>query len=510
MKIITIILLTLLILSVATITQTTAEVEEEPDPYQPVEIAEDIYRVTLPVISGNMEADTTIVPKIVYKDEDGTEEKYDYANENEYVKVYFGDRIRFEVNDYFISFKPSGLVTLTDPTVDSNTITYSDFLPDSFVSYTVEGNKLKEYIILKEQPSTNTFQFEMKTNFELREEPNGEVSLIGDSVRFEYWNVKEVGTSVIATMLKPFAVDSNNNYYNGSLDIAEGTMTVIFDEEDLKNAVYPIMIDPTLATPIQAGFETGYGTAPPEGDRNFTNASVYIGVGSDGTTTWSSGLDFNISVIPNDAVIQSATIGLYVTFIHDPGDPTDGGICVRGMEKTTDEWIPASPSDTDIRNWFVDTDNGTFLNSTATVRACLNVTDAGALLITMNSDGIDEIDSSLVTDEFSVGLSDKGLGATYYIGLKSNNNPTSGHRPNVTITYSFTNCTCAVPINSNWIIDEGGFCTLTDTCNLGNGILRVVDGGLRVIDGGNMVASGCYVEDDSILYVDDGDKLYCG
>lgn len=77
---------------------------------------------------------------------------------------------------------------------------------------------------------------------------------------------------------------------------------------------------------------------------------------------------------------------------------------------------------------------------------------------------------------------------------------------------SVTGDTCSCPtVNNNFNINDGSICTLTTTCNIGTGILRINNGQLRILTGGKMIASGCFVNDPlGGIFTLDGAGLFCG
>ena len=91
-------------------------------------------------------------------------------------------------------------------------------------------------------------------------------------------------------------------------------------------------------------------------------------------------------------------------------------------------------------------------------------------------------------------------------------NDSSGNM-NVTSNFQYTttgvsdSCTCTDGVD--WTIINGDQCTLSTSCNLGTGRLRVMNGGLRVASSGILNSNGCYVQNGESIHVQEGGKLIC-
>jgi hypothetical protein len=94
-----------------------------------------------------------------------------------------------------------------------------------------------------------------------------------------------------------------------------------------------------------------------------------------------------------------------------------------------------------------------------------------------------------------------------YVNDSSNNwNVTSIF--NYTTTGATDSCSCPA-VNNNWLIINGDQCTLSASCNLGTGTLRVLSGALRIGSTGILNANHCFVQNAQNLFVTNGGKLSC-
>ena len=79
---------------------------------------------------------------------------------------------------------------------------------------------------------------------------------------------------------------------------------------------------------------------------------------------------------------------------------------------------------------------------------------------------------------------------------------------NIVFQYSLVSCTY-YPGTGAWEIMGGDNCTLSTSVNLGSNAIRIMNGALRISSTGSLNAKGCFVSENSGLYVADGGKLHC-
>ncbi len=137
--------------------------------------------------------------------------------------------------DLFIS--PEGVKRVTGK-VDKNSIKYEEIYPYTDIRYTVRQNSLKEDIILHKYTGKNSFTFNFEAHNTLyNKTPDG-------IVLFYEPETKEL----LFIMTKPFAMDKKGDRCDDvSFEISsDGKLVVSIDELWLKQASYPVVIDPTL------------------------------------------------------------------------------------------------------------------------------------------------------------------------------------------------------------------------------------------------------------------------
>ena len=122
-----------------------------------------------------------------------------------------------------------------------NTVTYSNAFPDTDLVYVLENNILKEYIILNNTNASNSFQF----TFAL------------EGVALEsmgrYAEFVDQNGAVLFALDSLFAVDANGAFTDNLKytfapvkDTNTVTVTVTLDRTFFENAVFPVIIDPTI------------------------------------------------------------------------------------------------------------------------------------------------------------------------------------------------------------------------------------------------------------------------
>ena len=122
-----------------------------------------------------------------------------------------------------------------------NTVTYSNAFPDTDLVYVLENNILKEYIILNNTNASNSFQF----------------TFVLEGVALEskgrYAKFVDQNGAVLFALDSLFAVDANGAFTDNLKytfapvkDTNTVTVTVTLDRTFFENAVFPVIIDPTI------------------------------------------------------------------------------------------------------------------------------------------------------------------------------------------------------------------------------------------------------------------------
>ena len=213
-----------------------------------------------------LQEDGTIIAKVYgedihfkkgneYKEIDNTlvkENEYYTNNKNEY-KVYFKENssdslMKVEENNHFLEI--SLLDTNNVPIIKkentsklTDSVVYEDVLNGIDLEYKVLPTKVKENIIIKNKNSVpNKLCFSVKTNLQL--EVHNKIILAKDNQK------------IIFRLDAPYMIDSNNNYnkiiYYNLIQTEEGyKLELILDKEWLENAIYPVVIDPTITNKAQ-------------------------------------------------------------------------------------------------------------------------------------------------------------------------------------------------------------------------------------------------------------------
>lgn len=130
----------------------------------------------------------------------------------------------------------------TKGTIKNNEITYDDMFNNTDAKYTVQGDSLKEDLILNSYSNQNTFTFEVKLNgLKADVEKDGTITF-SDSKSNKVWYFET-----------PYMVDANSKLSNDvKLNLrAESGKTyvdVVADKAFLEdsNTKYPVVIDPTI------------------------------------------------------------------------------------------------------------------------------------------------------------------------------------------------------------------------------------------------------------------------
>lgn len=165
-----------------------------------------------------------------------------YTNKNNDYHAYFYNDgpylMKIERDDYYINVK---LNSSNNPILKKNSqnIFYSNILNNIDFRYKVLSNKVKEEIILKEKDlSIRKISFDIDTNLNLE--------LVEKCIN------AIANNKIIFIIDVPYMIDSNgiinNNicYELNRIENAKYQLDLVLDCEWLKNAAYPIIVDPTI------------------------------------------------------------------------------------------------------------------------------------------------------------------------------------------------------------------------------------------------------------------------
>ena len=213
-----------------------------------------------------LQEDGTIIAKVYsedihfkkgneYKEIDNTlvKENGYYTNTNNQYKVYFKENsidslMKIEEDNNFLE------ITLLDsnnvPIIKneniskfSDAVKYKNILNGIDLEYKIMSTKVKENIIINNKESIlKNLYFSVKTNLEL---------VINNNVI----SAKK-GNEIIFTLDAPYMIDANNNinkniYYNLINENNNYKLELVLDTNWLNNAIYPVIIDPTITNQSQ-------------------------------------------------------------------------------------------------------------------------------------------------------------------------------------------------------------------------------------------------------------------
>jgi YD repeat-containing protein len=231
--------------------------------------------------------------------------------------------------------------------INKNKITYSDLFENTDVTYKIQGDSVKEDIILKSKPTHNTFSFELKLK-ELSVDTNEEGTIV----------FKDEKGQVQWFFERPFMTDASGKY-SDQVDLilkkenGKTYVDVVADEEFLNDAStqYPVVIDPTINNwdVLRDNFVSS--TFP----NSIYSSNTYMNTGYNsyfGSTR--SLIRFYLPSLPSDSFITSATFHAYQTV----SDSTEVSI---DLYRITSNWassvtwntqptIGASPESTTTSN----------------------------------------------------------------------------------------------------------------------------------------------------------------
>ncbi len=190
--------------------------------------------------SGNLQdIDSTLISKVngVYQYENAANSFIArFAQNNAKDKlVYFATD-----EQHWITFTPIERFTQIG-SVKDNSIYYKGIRSNVDIEYVVDNDGVKERIILNAYPGSNVFTFNISYGG-IRLERQQDDSI---------WAVDERTSDKLFVIKKPVAVDSIGNItefttINTSKDIESERMVIVVDNEWLKNASYPVIVDPPI------------------------------------------------------------------------------------------------------------------------------------------------------------------------------------------------------------------------------------------------------------------------
>jgi hypothetical protein len=225
--------------------------------------------------------------------------------------------LEFTAAETQIKLEPQN-VNAVSGKVEGSQITYVGAYDSTDIRYSVGATQVEEKIILKSRAAPSSFSFKITSNIQIPPLYDGELNF-----------------STFRT-LKPFARDAKGNIYPVSVELVslkDGDYLILKANEDwLKEAKYPIVIDPTIA--IKPELDSGKDAYVDNSQPNVNFGTlVDLGVYDNVATKTRSYLQFELSSIPKGSIISNASLQLYTQ------DVLGGSVFLR---KVTSSWDEAS------------------------------------------------------------------------------------------------------------------------------------------------------------------------
>ncbi|NPV90329.1 MAG: RHS repeat protein [Firmicutes bacterium] len=171
-----------------------------------------------------------------------------------------GGLMRFDYQETGLSVKLKDAAPAVGE-IAKNSILYPNIYPETDLLYTVEKTRVKESIILKRYTGIDSFSFEFdKANSNY---------VKGDDSTYKFYKLGS--DEPLYCLEKPYAVDSRGGYCdNVILELTdEGNMNLSIDPYWLRDAVYPVTVDPTIVLTESTGAGNGI-----EAYYNYTGGSL--------------------------------------------------------------------------------------------------------------------------------------------------------------------------------------------------------------------------------------------
>ncbi len=237
---------------------------------------------------------------------------YDYAMTENDFHLYFSKVSskpqKFSIGDAWISFQPlDGHPAKGD--FDGNRVVYESVWQNSDLEYISTNIGLKENVILNTPDHPAQFSFKINLHG-LTYEQNADGSIF----------FKDIDGNIKVVIPRAIMEDANGEY-SDKIEMPikkQGNhliLTLIPDQEWLKdeNRVYPVKVDPSLKfnSASKDAFITQYGFTSKHGTESHLELGMNHPLFSNWVTQWSM-IQFDLSTIPSDAIIEHAIATLYL------------------------------------------------------------------------------------------------------------------------------------------------------------------------------------------------------
>jgi hypothetical protein len=350
---------------------------------------------------------------------------------------------------FVINFKATSLgdISSTSVEVNDNNAKYAEILPGIDLDYYYLPHKLKEVITIKNKPSGTitdaTFTFEVKDGpYMFAEEQETDNLLISKNGK------------TIAEITDLIAYDAEDSWIplSSSFDTETTNFVLSVDQSWLmdEERVYPVYIDPTVRFNTTADGNYIYDTAVAPGfeyGRDF-DSFINCGVGRRATIggvneKWRCEMDFNLNVMPTDAIINTTTLHVYVTRPGNDGNDVWGFGDMGNPNKNVTQ--VSDNNDNNKMMWEETGEDNMTFNSGFSYRMQTMATGYKTVNLTNASDSIGEsILNNLGSWGFSISSlrGEGGTGSSQNHGLVASSEHTNpAKRPFLNITYHRGNTT---------------------------------------------------------------------
>lgn len=254
------------------------------------------------------------------------------------------------------SFSLSGL-RFQNPTVDTNKLTFKNIIDDTDIIYYSTSVGAKEDIVINKYNGQNTYTFDLKLqNANFVKMPDGSFKFF-DAItkeslfimpKFYMWD-SNGGTNNIENELS-FNIDVKINKKLSGFEIV-----VTADDKWLSNPrrVFPIVIDPSVVTPLKYGIDTYVQEGYPDYNM-WVNRDMYVGRGATKLRARTL-LPFSLDDLTN-ARIYSAKASVYQFYCS--GSCAGSNVSVY-TTKGYDPYSVTWNNKPEILSWVTSTANGT-------------------------------------------------------------------------------------------------------------------------------------------------------
>lgn len=340
-------------------------------------------------------------------------------NQNSEVTIQDSNR---QLTQQLSSINNINQIQPASPTIQGNTITYENILPNTDLKYQYLPHKLKEEIIIKQR--IENLQDDLQLTFNILQTNN--------------FNLEA-----------PFICDSNRKCKPINQTQGNNQIILTIPRKFLNNetTVYPVIIDPSFSISNSSIIWNGrveydfLSDSAPNYLRISNPSTLYLGATDAGAAL--GDIDWNLNNIPKLGTINNATLTLFIEELS-----ANNYLNITNMEKNSSQW----PDDFNgNQNFFNDMDNGTSYSSAYSPIPGSNF----SYNFNFNQQGLDSINTAFTTSKrFSTGLSTNW---SNNIAISARDNANATRRPRLTIQHTKEDYTLQYDGNGNMISGFGKY-----------------------------------------------------